>query len=458
MMKRIMPLVLGLLISTLAVSQNKKILFGFGETPQTLMVNPGAETNFKYHIGIPGLSGISLNFGATEGSLGDLFLTDGTAFNTKFERLIGQLTERDFLSLTTQIDVLNGGYRLDEKTYLSFGFYEEIDFIGYYPKEITELLYYGNEPSINTTVHLSQMKFRGEILGVIHAGISRKISSRLNVGGRFKMYSGSTSIYSDNNSGTFSTVEGGNNIYRHHLSNVNTTINTSGFFNGDNFNIGSKDVISNSFFSKNFGVGFDVGFTYHYTPQIEFSGSILDVGFVSYSNNVKNLNVNGDFTFDGIELLYDSNNTDYWSQLDSDFRSAVPTEETTDSYTLWRPIKFNAAVEYSFGRARVNKECYDVTYKEYYNNSVGLHLYTVTRPLSNLLAATMYLEKSIGEKFHAKFTYTIDDYSMSNIGVGMSTHFGKFHVYGMVDNIMKLSDLTGAQNAAFQFGFNLIFD
>jgi len=457
-MKNILSIVFGVFVSLGCIAQNKQILFGFAETPQTLMVNPGAETNFSYHIGIPGLSGISINYGASTGTISDLFLKDGSPFTGKFENLISKLTERDFLSITSQIDILNGGYRLDEKTYLSFGFYEELDFVGYYPKDIVELLFYGNQPAINKSVHFSQMKFRGEVLGVLHAGISRKVNSKLNIGGRFKLYSGSVNISSTNNAGTITTVNGGNNIYRHHLTNVDTEIRTSGFFKGENVNVGSKDVISNSFLSENIGVGIDLGFTYHYTPQIEFTGSILDIGFISYSKNVKNLTIKGDYTFDGIEFLYDSNDTDYWSQLDSDFKANVPRETNSDSYVSWRPIKFNAAVKYSFGRARNNKECYDVTYKEYYNNSVGLQLYSIARPLSTLLAATVFLEKSIGEKFSAKFTYTADDYSFSNIGVGVSTHFGVFHVYGVAGNILKLSQIATAKSASIQFGFNLIFD
>ena len=451
--------VFGLLLSNLIYSQNKQILFGFAEMPNTLMVNPGAETNFEFHGGIPALSGFSFNIGATKGTMSDLFLKDNTAFSSKFENLTQTLTNRDFLSFNMQVDILNGGYRLDEKTYLSFGMYQEIDFIGYYPKDIIEVLYYGNQPSLNKTIHFSDLKFRGEMLGVLHAGLSYKMNKKLNVGGRFKLYSGSLHISSNNNGGTFSTDLGVNNVYTHNVSNVNVKTNSSGFFDSEeNLNVKINDVIGNTILSKNMGVGVDVGFTYHHSPQVEFTGSILDIGFVSYSKNNRNLTVTGNHQFDGVNLLYDSNNTDYWSQLDSDFKANVPRETNSDSYTVWRPIKLNGAMRYSFGRARTSKECYDETYKEYYNNSVGLQLFATTRPLSTQVAATVFLEKSIGEKFHAKFTYTIDDFSMTNIGVGLSTQMGIFQMYGLVGNVLKLSDLTEATTASLQFGFNLIFD
>ena len=458
MKKRILFVFL-FLICTKVISQNKQLVYGFAEAPQTLMINPGAETNFKYHIGIPGLSGTSINIGSTGIDISDLFLKGGLSFTDKVETVMNNLTERDFLSLNVQIDILNGGHRLDEKTYLSFGFYEELDFIGYFPKDVAQLLFYGNSAYLNRSFQLSQMRMRGEILGVLHAGISRKINSKLNLGGRFKIYSGSAHIKTTNNSGSFTTVENENNIYRNYLNNVNVEIQTSGLYEGDFFNVGSKGLISNSFLSKNMGVGLDLGFTYHYTPQLEFTGSLLDVGFVSYSKNVKNLTIKGDYTFDGVEFLYDSANPpDYWAQLDSDFKAKVPREQNSEAYISWRPVKFNAGVKYSFGRARLNKECYDVTYKNYYNNAIGVQLYTVVRPLGNQLATTAFVEKSIGERFHVKFTYTADDYSFSNLGFGISTQMGIFHMYGMVDNLLKLSDIAEANTASLQFGFNLIFD
>jgi hypothetical protein len=459
-------IIIGFLVSLISYSQNKKILYGFAEMPHTLMVNPGAETNFKFHAGIPALSGLYFNIGSSEATISDLFLSDNINFSTKFISLAERLTERDFLDFNTKIELLNGGYRLNEKMYLTFGLYQEIDFVGYFPNDIVDFAYYGNGLNVHKTVHFSQLKFRGDILGVIHAGLSYKVNKKLNVGGRFKIYSGSLHMSSTNNTGTLSAVEGENSIYNHYFINIDININTSGALNeNDELNVGVGDVISNAFFSENIGVGIDLGFTYHYTPQIEFTGSILDVGFVNYSKNVKNLSMVGNHRFDGIEIMFDESNADYWlpldkdylTELDSELNANIPREIKTNSFVSWRPIKFNGAVRYSFGRSR-SKECYDETYKEYYSNSVGLQLYAITRPLSTQVASTLFFEKSVNERLHAKLTYTMDSYSFTNIGVGMSAQFGRFHMYGLLDNVLNMSDLTEAKSASLQFGFNLIFD
>ena len=61
-MKKIFFLLI-LFVSLNTVTQNKQILYGFAENPQTLLLNPGAETNYKFHVGIPFLSGLSGDVG-----------------------------------------------------------------------------------------------------------------------------------------------------------------------------------------------------------------------------------------------------------------------------------------------------------------------------------------------------------------------------------------------------------
>ena len=34
-------------------SQNKQVLYDFAGVPQTLLLNPGLETNLKFHVGLP---------------------------------------------------------------------------------------------------------------------------------------------------------------------------------------------------------------------------------------------------------------------------------------------------------------------------------------------------------------------------------------------------------------------
>lgn len=438
-------------------AQNNNILYGFSESPQTLLVNPGKETNYRYHAGIPLFSGLSLNSGSTKLVLSDLFLKGGS-FNNKVTNVIDNLSSEDFISFNSQIEVLNLGYRLDDKTYISGGFYSEIDFVGYFPKDVAILFHEGNGAYLNKSFSLSQLTMRVDVLGVLHAGVTRKLSDRLTVGGRLKIYSSSLNANTSSNSGTFTTREGTNNILQHSLNNVNFVYNTSGVYQGEVPSIDAGSVATNTLLGGNLGFGLDIGFTYHASSQLEFSGSVLDIGYISYSKQIKNKTIKGNYEFEGIEFQFDGSNPTYWEDLTNDFNEKFLREDNSESYSLMRPTKIYGAVKYSFGESRtISGTCYNSYSKEYFSTSVGAQLFTIIRPEKAHVALTTFIEKAFTENFKAKFTYTIDDFSYTNVGVGVSTLIGKVNTYVLVDNIFEMDHIGYSTRASVQLGMNLIF-
>lgn len=446
-----------LLVSFYSYTQNKQILYDFADLPQTLLLNPGLETNYKYHVGLPLLSGISTEFGSTGFVISEIFSNDNKTINDKVASVLQNLDTRDHLKLNAQIEVLNAGFRYDEKTYLSFGFYQELDAIGYFPRDIIALVNDGSTPYLNRTFSASQILFKLDFLGVIHAGITRKVNDNLTIGGRFKIYSSALNVESSKNTGTFTTNLGNDNIFVHYLNNIDVNLKSAGLIEDDEFVNDPGTYLKNTFLGGNLGMGLDFGLTYHISPQLQFSGSILDVGFVHHKKNIKNSLTKGSFTFEGIAFEYDDSNRNYWAELDAAFKAQLPSERNETTYVSWRPAKLNAALKYSFGEKR-SKVCYDNTHKSFYKNALGAQLYTVFRPLSPQIALTGFYEKSFSNKFSSKFTYTIDDYSYYNLGVGFSTQIWKLNCYALVDNILELSDISSANNVSLQFGFNLIFN
>ena len=440
------------MLFVIAIQAQQHIAFSFGETPQTLMLNPGSETNYKSHYGIPVLSNFQLTIGNTGFQMGDLFSNDSRSFNEKFEKLLNQLSPDDYINLNTKVDVLSFGYRYNNKTYISVGFYEELDLMVYFPKDAIEGLYYGNDPFFNRSFSISQAIMKADLMGVLHAGISKKIDEKLTIGGRFKIYSSSLNVETNNNSGSITTTTNNINISRLTLQNLDAGVSTSGIDNIE------EDVLSNTFLGGNLGIGFDVGLTYHFSPQIEFTGSILDLGFIKHSKNTRNFTAIGNYVLDGINFEYNSDDPiDYWEQLSIDFNSRIPNEETEDAYTSWRPMKLNAALKYSFGERR-NKFCYTKTHKQYYYNSIGFQMHTIMRPLKPQFSFTSFYEKSLSQKIHTKFTHTINDYSSTIFGAGASLQLGKLHVFGALDNVLGVRDLSTLNTISLNFGLNIIIN
>ena len=453
---RILVLIFTFLIGLNSFSQNKQVLYDFAGLPQTLLLNPGLETDYKFHIGVPLLSGISSEIKSTGFSLSEIFAVNNNSITNKISAVLNKIDADDYLKVNTQIEVFSAGFRFDKKTYISFGFYQELDAIGYLPKDAFTLINEGNTSYLNKSFSISEMIYKLDVLGVIHAGISRKVSDELTLGGRFKVYSSALNLETSNNSGTFTTGLGNNNMYIHQLDNVNLNLRTSGLRSNNEYITDARTYIENSLLGGNLGAGIDLGFTYHATPQLQFSGSLIDFGFVHHTKNIQNQLIVGSFTFEGIEFEFDSNRN-YWQELDAALKEQLPIVENQDSYTSWRPAKLNAAIKYSFGEKR-SKYCFDNTLKDFYTNAFGAQLYSVFRPLRQQFALTSFYEKSFSNKLQAKITYTIDDYSYNNIGVGVSAKIWKINFYGILDNLTKLSDISSSNNVSLQFGFNLLFN
>ena len=204
-------------------SQNRQVLYGFDHIPQTLLLNPGGEVDYRYSIGIPLLSGISLEAGMSELTVVDLFSADGEDINIKLRNTLDRITSNDYLQINSQTEIINIGYRLDHQYFISAGFYTEIDIFGNVPKDVLTLLNEGNGVYVNKQFSFSQGNFKAGAFGV-----SKKINEKLNLGTRFKVYSGIANLTTSNNTGTFTTRLGEDNIYRHFLNDINIVAYSSG--------------------------------------------------------------------------------------------------------------------------------------------------------------------------------------------------------------------------------------
>ena len=49
-----------------------------------------------------------------------------------------------------------------------------------------------SDPFFNRSFSVSQAIMKADLIGVLHAGISKKIDEKLTIGGRFKIYSSSS--------------------------------------------------------------------------------------------------------------------------------------------------------------------------------------------------------------------------------------------------------------------------
>lgn len=459
-----------LFIPTCLFAQNKQILFGFDDIPQTLMLNPGAPVNNAGYVGLPLLSQVHLRTGFSGLSAYDLFADNGTDFNTKLRQAVYNMDASDHFAINEQLDILSGGFAFGktyEKTeYLSFGLYQETDVFLYFPKDYAVLVLEGNQQNINKVFDLSDLNMSGEVLSVFHVGYNKKLNSKLNVGVRGKIYSSIINVNSTHNAGTFITVPGENN-YLNHIFNLGLQVNTSGaasLLNDDNSDVSKdiKELKSRMLFGGNLGLGLDLGLTYQPTDQWTIQASIQDIGFISHKKDVESYSLNGYLEYEGINPVFDANQPgqsaeEYWNDVANQFEELFTVDTTYTKYTTWRPVKINTSLSYAFGR-KVNKTCNCLQEKSGYLNQVGAHLFFVNRPKVPQIAFTAFYYRRLLDQLRIKATYTIDSYSFSNLGLGLSAHLGGVNFYILADNLLSYQNLAKAKSVSLQLGFNYIFN
>ncbi len=451
-MKKLIVLIF--LVCATGYSQNKQVLYDFSGLPQTLLLNPGAEVDHKFHVGLPLLSQLSVQAGFTGFSVYDIFADDGIDINDKIRNAVNNYGTSEFIAFNQQLEVLSGGFSLKKDSYLSFGYYQELDFLAKIPRDIVDLFYDGNT-DIDRRYSINKLASRAELFGVLHVGLSKRINNKLQVGGRFKIYSSVFNASTKLNTGSFYTEEGINNIYTQHIENVNLLMQTSGVFLDNGEDVDGSYVKNKFLFGGDLGLGLDLGFTYRLKKQWIASGSILDLGFVKYSKNVESYSVKGNYKVEGFQLVFDPNNPqNYWNDLKEEFDNSIVLDTLYKSYITLRPVKLNGSISYSFGQEY--DDCRFLINPKVYLNKVGLQLYSNISAVHSYIAATLFYERRLGKHLQTKITYTADPYSFSNIGLGLSTQFGIFNAYLVADNLLSLRNLYNAKSTSFQLGVNFI--
>ena len=80
----------------------------------------------------------------------------------------------------------------------------------------------------------------------------------------------------------------------------------------------------------------------------------------------------------------------------------------------------------------------------------------MNRPRGVQAALTAFYQKRLGRAMAFKTTYTIDKYSLSNIGLGLNFQAGPVNFYILGDNLLSYQNLADSHYLSLQFGFNII--
>ena len=195
------------------------------------------------------------------------------------------------------------------------------------------------------------------------------------------------------------------------------------------------------------GFGIDFGFVYRPLDYFTISGSINDLGFINWKNNVTNLTNDVSFTFEGIEVdLLEEDEGDEGSDPIEAIKDSILNQ--MDLYVSNDPYTTMLAGSFHLGAA------YDLTEK------VRLGMVNRTR----IYKAKFYNQFTLSANvqpiraFSASLSYSVIGNNFTNIGLGLSMYAGPFNLYIITDQLPSATLIPKTmQSVNLRFGLNLVF-
>jgi len=445
------PILFFVLVSNILWSQDNHLLYNQTHNPQSLMLNPGAAyEKTDFHIGVPLLSNVSASVGNTILNVDDLFNTRD--FNANLAKSLDRISAKDFVAFNQKIELINFGWK-SKSRYYTAGVYQESDAVLNFPKDLLELAYYGNAGQ-NRSYDIGQINFRGNLQTVFHFGINQQVNDDLRIGVRSKLYTSSVNIKSVRNTGRFISRENQQGLLLNQsISNLDLRFQSTGFESFDQLTPG------NILIGSNYGLGFDFGMSYFINERLEFTGSILDLGFIRFIKNTSQDVYEGSFDYDGLGIQFpdfDEDLIDYYQNLLDDIETNLLGETTSGSYIYVQPTKINLGLSYNFGKKARPCNCsLKSGGKRSGNQTLSLHAFSMVSAGNLFYSLNGMYQRSFWKVLYAKVSLGIDQFNRPNFGGGLALDVWKLNLSLNVDRLNHFNNIYNAEALAFQFGLNL---
>ncbi len=411
----------------------------YNNLPQAKYTNPGILPDYSGYLSIPALSGYGVTLSNSGFAFNDLF-QDG---NLSPNNWLSAMHNKNLFNISSAVDVIGFGLKFGKNS-IALNITPKTDVNLAYSKSVFDFLINGNVNYIGQSISLDG--FSLDVSSYVETGIgyTREINEKLSAGARVKFLSGLGNV-----NGNFDGISLYTDSSDYSLTaSSNFAINAYGTFFEDS--VLAEQMGNPPYFNpNNLGLGLDLGVNYQFSDNIQFFASIVDLGYLKWSEYGETLyNDGASFKFDGLpldELLESEDDNDNGSSFSEDLTDSLTSifnlQRSQISYTTGLKTQIYAGASYSF--------------TDYFVFQGMLH----GRVFNNKIYPMYMFSGGINVKrwLSAKLTYSGVNKSYNNIGAGVVLHAGAFQVYAMMDNIYGLTQIDYTRNLAGSFGVNFTF-
>jgi len=446
-------------ISTVSAQESTTLQFMKG-MPQSDLQNPSLHNDSSLVVvGLPGLSGMYFDFNSDfavndlihkgTGMLADSLVLDINKFHSKLKA-----TNSVEQHLTVPLFYL--GIR-SNKSFFSFGVSEKEVAQFTFDKSLVTFLKDGNAPYMGQNFDLGNLEINAFHYREFAFGYSNDlIKNKLTIGAKVKLLYGKSAVQTEKMNLKVETAADGSYLNLNSDMKVNISAPVAVEYDQDGY---FSDLKNDNFDAANYlqqrgntGIAFDFGAVYKITPKITVSGSIVDLGKISFKKDVTSINQVSTYKWEGVDF---SNSVD-----DSKANYVDPSDlfdnELDKMKASFKPKKSDVGTE-AFNVTIPTKMYLGGTYQVTKKFDIGLldRLYKNGAISENTV--TLSANAMLGNFFSLTGSYSMIDQSYNNLGLGMGLRLGFMQLYFVSDNLMALANPAKAQFVNARFGMNFLF-
>jgi len=474
-MNKIIIAIFCLFASTLLFAQQNQTLYFMHKIPQSNLLNPAIQNECKIYLSgmllpIAGqvLPPLHFNYNNNGFAINQL-IRPGTgaqadSFIFDFPYLLGKLRTINYLSVEADINWLSAGYRW-KTWYFTFNLTEKLDIQASFPKDLITLAWEGNGKSL--LGEKSFLSFFGAGINWYREyaiGASKTYGSKWTFGARGKLLFGKENIWCKNHYLSWETneedyaytVKADWEVYSsqqfYNITKLQMDyVNDSMMFEMDTIlnldEMTGKDVKRIIMEHRNPGTAIDLGFKFVLNNKLNFYGSLLDIGFIHYKNNVNAVKASGEFYFDGINIQPAMVSKDdslwraYLDQLKDSVIKIFEPKLVKKAYNYWLAPKLCLGGTYTLNDK--------INFGVLWRGDIFL------RRLHS--GVTLSANANLKKWFMGTISYTVENNSFKQVGAGVLFKIPWVQFYVVTDNVCGFIWPQATRNINFRLGINLLF-
>lgn len=419
-----------------AQSQTGISFYNLGNsTFQNSFYNPSFIPEGKVFIGLPVLSGVHLHvnnkFDYTHG-----FVKTETGKNrVDLESITSMLQRSNTVSAAVDISLFHFAYTANNGVNFSIFANERIEADVLYTRQTMEFLVDGNASLLGEKVKLDKTAASATYFREIGVGASGAIPRlKMNVGVRLKYLQGIVNANTTNYTARVTTDE---TDYHLDVDLQGAALQTSGY---DILRGRTGDLATHLISNQNRGVSTDFGISMELNRYVNFSASIVDIGFISWKEDITNYTIPDTvMQYNGLDLRDPENlEENIKDSLINRFKKRMVRNH--DPYSTFLNPKLYTSISY---KTPVGGELV---------GSLGTRF---IKGRFNYLIGAGYRHR-FGKYFVGSANITRLPQHLMNLGASFAVKGGPAQFYMAVDQIWNF-DLTKSRAIDVRLGMNFIF-